>query len=153
MIQLEEEGTKAPTSWPLTGTWPSETHRSHPNTTTEVCVLNEEGEIVGGFANAEEAWAFTYRLLSELVRGQPSEWIQTPAIPDEVDAVGQEQAEVRQAVLQRRQEEQERHLERLKGSWNPWMRTMSANQGLKQRVDRLKSLWRIGILKSVNFLR
>lgn len=70
--------------------------------------------MVGGFANEEEAWAFTYRLLSELVRGQPSEWIQTPAIPDEVDAVGQEQAEARRAALQRRQEEQQRHLERLK---------------------------------------
>ena len=76
-------------------------------------VLNEEGELVGEFANEEEAWALTYRLLSELVRGQPSEWIQTPAIPDEVDAVGQEQAEVRQAALQRRQDAQQRHLERL----------------------------------------
>ena len=38
------------------------------------------------------------------------------AIPDEVDAVGQQQAEARQAALQRRQEEQQRHLERLEAN-------------------------------------
>ncbi|MBF91082.1 MAG: hypothetical protein CMP75_04905 [Flavobacteriales bacterium] len=114
MIHLEGEGPQGTYLLAINGDMAKrDTPLSPQHHDRGLRVLNEEGEMVGGFANEEEAWAFNYRLLSELVRGQPSEWIQTPAIPGEVDAVGQEQAEARQAALKRRQEEQQRHLERL----------------------------------------
>ena len=132
MIHLEEEGPQGTYLLAINGDMAKrDTPLSPQHHDRGLRVLNEEGEIVGGFANEEEAWAFTYRLLSELVRGQPSEWIQTPAIPDEVDAAGQEQAEVRQAALQRRQDEQQRHLERLQAK----LESMDGDDVRKSRFE------------------
>ena len=112
MIHLEGEGPKAPTYWPLTGTWPSETHRSLHNTTTEVCVLNEEGELVGGIANEEEAWASPTVCFQNWCEGNRVNGFKHP--PSLMRSMPLDKNKPARQALQRRQEEQQRHLERLK---------------------------------------
>ena len=94
-------------------------------------VLDKDGEIIEEFVNEEEAWKLTYSLLSKLVREQPGEWIQTPTIPVEIDAIGQEQSIARQEALRRRQTEQEHHLDRLRGK----LESMDDDDVRKSRLE------------------
>ena len=93
--------------------------------------MDKDGEIIEEFVNEEEAWKLTYSLLSKLVREQRGEWIQTPTIPVEIDAIGQEQSIARQEALRRRQTEQEHHLDRLRGK----LESMDDDDVRKSRLE------------------